>query len=77
MAFTGAEVLPTGTVRFTLNQDVYLGEAPIIPPLAALANAIYHAVGVRMDQLPMSPGAIWEALKRKQLNRETQEQHHG
>jgi 2-dehydropantoate 2-reductase len=28
MAFTGAEVLPTGTVRFTLNQGLYLGEVP-------------------------------------------------
>jgi CO/xanthine dehydrogenase Mo-binding subunit len=54
-----------------------VGEAPIIPPLAALANAIYQAVGVRMDRLPMSPGAILEALQRKQTNRETQEQHQG
>jgi len=54
-----------------------VGEAPIIPPLAALANAIYQAVGVRMDRLPMSPGAILEALQRQQANRETQEQHHG
>lgn len=46
-----------------------VGEAPIIPPLAALANAIYHAVGVRMDRLPMSPGAILEGLQRKQRNR--------
>ena len=51
-----------------------VGEAPIIPPLAALANAIYQAVGVRMDQLPMSPGAILEALQSKQRSRETQEQ---
>jgi 2-dehydropantoate 2-reductase len=29
MAFTGAEVLPTGTVRFTLNQGMYLGELPV------------------------------------------------
>src|SRR5215510_3494732 len=28
MAFTGAEVLPIGTVRFTLNQGLYLGELP-------------------------------------------------
>jgi 2-dehydropantoate 2-reductase len=28
MVFTGAEVLPTGIVRFTLNQGVYLGELP-------------------------------------------------
>ena len=40
-----------------------VGEAPIVPPLAAIANAIYHAVGVRMDRLPMSPGAVLEALK--------------
>jgi CO/xanthine dehydrogenase Mo-binding subunit len=53
-----------------------VGEAPIIPPLAALANAIYQAVGVRMDRLPMSPGAILEALQRQQTTRETQEQQH-
>ncbi len=32
-----------------------VGEVPIVPPPAALANAIYHAVGVRMKELPMSP----------------------
>ena len=42
-----------------------VGEVPIIPPMAAIANAIYDAVGVRMTQLPMSPGAIMEALWRK------------
>ena len=38
-----------------------VGEAPIVPPLGALANAIYHATGTRMQRLPMSPGAILEA----------------
>jgi CO/xanthine dehydrogenase Mo-binding subunit len=42
-----------------------VGEAPIIPPLAAVANAIYDAVGVRMTKLPMTPGAILEALEAK------------
>ena len=42
-----------------------VGEAPIIPPLPALANAIYDAVGVRMTRLPMTPGAILEALEGK------------
>ena len=42
-----------------------VGEVPIIPPLAALANAISHATGVRMTRLPMSPGAILEALEGK------------
>ena len=39
-----------------------VGEVPIVPPMAAIANAIYHAVGVRMNQLPMSPDAILENL---------------
>jgi CO/xanthine dehydrogenase Mo-binding subunit len=39
-----------------------VGEVPIVPPPAALANAIYRAVGVRMTVLPMSPGRILEAL---------------
>ena len=42
-----------------------VGEAPIIPPLPALANAIYDAVGIRMECLPMSPSAILEALEKK------------
>ena len=39
-----------------------VGEIPIVPPMAAIANAIYHAIGVRMRRLPMSPGNILEAL---------------
>ena len=39
-----------------------VGEVPIVPPMAAIANAIYHAIGVRMTELPMSPGAVLESL---------------
>ena len=42
-----------------------VGEAPIIPPLAAVANAVYQATGVRMERLPMSPGNILAALHAK------------
>jgi xanthine dehydrogenase molybdenum-binding subunit len=35
-----------------------VGEVPIVPPPAALANAIYHAIGVRMTTLPMTPARI-------------------
>jgi CO/xanthine dehydrogenase Mo-binding subunit len=35
-----------------------VGEVPIVPPPGAVANAIYHAIGVRMTQLPMSPGRV-------------------
>ena len=43
-----------------------VGEVPIVPPAGALANAIYHAVGVRPAHLPMSPAQILEALWAKQ-----------
>ena len=43
-----------------------VGEVPIVPPLAALANAIYDAIGVRMYQLPMSPASILQALWEKE-----------
>jgi len=35
-----------------------VGEVPIVPPLAAIANAISRATGKRMTDLPMSPGYI-------------------
>jgi CO/xanthine dehydrogenase Mo-binding subunit len=40
-----------------------VGEVPIVPPPGALANAIYHAVGVRLHSLPMSPARLLEALQ--------------
>ena len=40
-----------------------VGEGPIIPPLAALANAVSHATGVRMRKLPLSPTNIMEAIE--------------
>ena len=42
-----------------------VGEANIVPPLATLANAVYDAVGVRMERLPMTPDAILNALEAK------------
>jgi CO/xanthine dehydrogenase Mo-binding subunit len=42
-----------------------VGEAPIVPPLAAVANAVTRATGVRMSALPMSPPAIRAALDAK------------
>jgi len=37
-----------------------VGEPGIVPPLAAIANAVYRATGVRQTQLPMSPRRILE-----------------
>ncbi len=39
-----------------------VGEVPIVPPPAALANAIYDATGVRLRDLPMSPPRVQKAL---------------
>ncbi len=40
-----------------------VGETGIVPPLAAIANAVSNAAGVRLKQLPMSPPRILAALK--------------
>ncbi|HXU22391.1 MAG TPA: xanthine dehydrogenase family protein molybdopterin-binding subunit [Tepidiformaceae bacterium] len=39
-----------------------VGEVPIVPPLAAIANAIHDATGHRFTSLPMSPRKVLEAL---------------
>ena len=42
-----------------------VGEASIIPPLAAVANAVSHAIGVRINRLPITPGAVLDAIESK------------
>src|SRR4029077_18677195 len=39
-----------------------VGEVCIVPPMAAIAEAIYQAIGVRMEQLPMSPPKVYKAI---------------
>jgi CO/xanthine dehydrogenase Mo-binding subunit len=39
-----------------------VGEVSIVPPMAAVANAIYRAIGVRMTELPMSPPRLLKAI---------------
>ena len=43
-----------------------VGEGSIIPPLAAVANAVYQATGKRFRSLPISPGRVMEALQDKE-----------
>jgi xanthine dehydrogenase molybdenum-binding subunit len=42
-----------------------VGEVSIVPPPAAVANAIYRAVGVRMTETPMSPPRLLKAILKK------------
>ncbi len=40
-----------------------VGEASIVCPMAAVANAVARATGTRISRLPIAPGVIVEALK--------------
>jgi xanthine dehydrogenase molybdenum-binding subunit len=39
-----------------------VGEVPIVPPLAAVANAVRDATGIRFTELPLSPPRVLAAL---------------
>ena len=39
-----------------------VGEVPICPPLAAVANAVHDAIGIRMTDLPLSPPKVLAAI---------------
>ena len=41
------------------------GEIPIVPVIAAVANAVSNATGVRMTKAPMNPGTILASLAEK------------
>ena len=40
-----------------------VGETPIVPPMAAIANAIEQATGIRFTELPMSPPKVLKAAR--------------
>lgn len=44
------------------------GEGPLHPSIPAIANAIFDAVGVRLDRLPFSPGRVLAALRAQAQN---------
>jgi xanthine dehydrogenase YagR molybdenum-binding subunit len=39
-----------------------IGEPPIVPTLAAVANAVYNAIGARVRELPITPDKVLAAL---------------
>jgi 4-hydroxybenzoyl-CoA reductase alpha subunit len=41
------------------------GQGPLLPVMPAVANAIYDAVGVRIDELPITPDKVLRALEMK------------
>jgi 4-hydroxybenzoyl-CoA reductase subunit alpha len=50
-----------------------VGQGPLLPIPPAIVNAIYDAVGVRVDEVPVTPQKILTALKRKAKGEEPRE----
>jgi CO/xanthine dehydrogenase Mo-binding subunit len=46
-----------------------VGETSIVPPLAAIGNAVSNAFGVRMTHVPMSPPRVLKALEEARKGR--------
>jgi 4-hydroxybenzoyl-CoA reductase subunit alpha len=42
-----------------------VGQGPLLPVMPAVANAVYDAVGVRVDEIPITPEKVLKALKKK------------
>ena len=47
-----------------------VGQGPLLPVPPAVANAVYDAVGVRIDEVPITPEKVLKALKEKARGRE-------
>ncbi len=46
------------------------GQGPLLPVPPAIANAVFDAVGVRIDQVPITPELVLKALEEKEKQRE-------
>jgi 4-hydroxybenzoyl-CoA reductase alpha subunit len=47
-----------------------VGQGPLLPVPPAVANAVYNAVGVRIDEVPITPEKVLRALKEKSRGRD-------
>src|SRR6267378_1192454 len=45
------------------------GQGPLLPVIPAIANAIHHAVGIRIDEVPITPDKILKALDLKRAGK--------
>jgi len=44
-----------------------VGQGPLLPIMPAVANAVFDALGVRVDEVPVSPEKVLRALRSKDL----------
>jgi 4-hydroxybenzoyl-CoA reductase subunit alpha len=47
-----------------------VGQGPLLPIMPAVANAVYDAIGVRIDEVPITPEKIMKALAEKKAGRD-------
>jgi len=61
------EIIPVLDIRPEHDKRgvVGLGEPPVIPGIAAIANAVANAIGVRVPRVPMTPDRILAVLERR------------
>ncbi len=45
------------------------GQGPLLPVIPAVANAVYNAVGVRVDEIPISPEKVLKGLEAKRAGK--------
>lgn len=66
---TDVPMIDTILVEVNSSTGIYglrhVGEPPMVATLAAMANAVHSAIGVRMKTLPMTPEAILMAIKKQ------------
>ena len=62
---------PDTQVIFVETDDSYgpygaktIGEIGIVPAVGAVANAVFHATGIRVRELPITPDRILTALRK-------------
>ncbi|MBI2183879.1 MAG: molybdopterin-dependent oxidoreductase [Thaumarchaeota archaeon] len=62
--------VPKIEVHFVETDDPYgpksLGEPPVVPVCAAIANAVYNAVGARVKEIPLTPERVLRAMNTTQ-----------
>ena len=65
----GFQDIPQIRVEFVETHDPYgpfgaksIGESSLNPSAAAVCNAIYNAVGVRTDRVPVTPERLWRLI---------------
>ncbi len=71
---TDVPMIETLIVEVGSSKGVYglrhAGEPPMIPVLAAVANAVYAATGVRFKELPLTPEVVLKGIKQQKKNQD-------